>query len=355
MMGRLGIRFDRRTLGAVFAGCAILVLLFFAYRAVRTPCRVGDEVVVDQNDVVDRGTGRLAAALKAAAPIDPRGSNYSGGAPPWHGTTLLVRRYVVRTTTVPPFILATLDPVAESNHGPSVEPHVDGVWERKVTDAFRGILLKACSPDRPPRENPLVVDVGANIGYFANYAAAMGCRVVAVEPNPGLLDVMLASALLNGHVNRLTAVPKAAGARPGAIYMSTHKTCPACASVVDRRAANLLAESEPLAAIVAAHAGAAQRIPLLKIDVDGLEMRVLHGAMPLLREGRVTNILCEVTPAWWGRGAEAMSLEEGRAVMREVLALGYAARDLETGAALAADAAWLTAETDAFLWIVRTR
>jgi len=42
------------------------------------------------------------------------------------------------------------------------------------------LLKEKCKED----PNALVVDVGANIGYFALYAAKFGCRVEAYEPTP---------------------------------------------------------------------------------------------------------------------------------------------------------------------------
>jgi len=45
---------------------------------------------------------------------------------------------------------------------------------------------------------PLFVDVGANHGYFGLLAAAMGCRVVAFEPQPSCWGRITAAVLLNG-------------------------------------------------------------------------------------------------------------------------------------------------------------
>jgi FkbM family methyltransferase len=61
-------------------------------------------------------------------------------------------------------------------------------------------------------------DVGANIGiYVLQFArwSAPGGRVVAFEPNPSTLEVLRAHVRMNGLDERVTIVPKAAGAAVG--------------------------------------------------------------------------------------------------------------------------------------------
>lgn len=67
------------------------------------------------------------------------------------------------------------------------------------TSIFYTILKGQCDND-DFRRNPLVVDVGANLGYFTNYAASFGCRVKAFEPIPVLNRHIAYSAALNGFV-----------------------------------------------------------------------------------------------------------------------------------------------------------
>ncbi|GFR52895.1 hypothetical protein Agub_g15502, partial [Astrephomene gubernaculifera] len=50
----------------------------------------------------------------------------------------------------------------------------------------------------PAAAAPLVVDVGANFGYFTVLAALMGCRVVAVEPVPRFLAFLHWNLAANG-------------------------------------------------------------------------------------------------------------------------------------------------------------
>ena len=58
-----------------------------------------------------------------------------------------------------------------------------------------------------------VLDLGANIGYFAVLAAALGHRTIAIEPMPHNFQLLKASAELNGFGGRMRLVNNAGGPR----------------------------------------------------------------------------------------------------------------------------------------------
>jgi hypothetical protein len=63
------------------------------------------------------------------------------------------------------------------------------------TTIFRHILGNGVCGRAAP--NNLVVDVGANVGYFSAYASALGCRVASFEPNQNPRRYLEASAALH--------------------------------------------------------------------------------------------------------------------------------------------------------------
>lgn len=63
------------------------------------------------------------------------------------------------------------------------------------TSLFRHILGNGVCGRAAP--NNLVVDVGANVGYFSAYASALGCRVASFEPNQNPRRYLEASAALH--------------------------------------------------------------------------------------------------------------------------------------------------------------
>jgi hypothetical protein len=101
-----------------------------------------------------------------------------------------------------------------------------GYFAPVETTIFREILQGRCSELNEKGLPPLVVDVGANIGfvhicafccdflpflalkylcfrYFTAYAAAFGCRVMAFEPIPKILRYLNLTILLNGFIDRV--------------------------------------------------------------------------------------------------------------------------------------------------------
>ena len=60
--------------------------------------------------------------------------------------------------------------------------------------------IAAAASGMRQRQTPLVMDVGANHGIFALFAATLGAHVVALEPQRSLCAVILAASRMNGEV-----------------------------------------------------------------------------------------------------------------------------------------------------------
>ena len=63
---------------------------------------------------------------------------------------------------------------------------------------------------------PLVVDVGAHVGWFSMLAASYGCRVLSFEPQPHAHPFLNASITLNGWQGRVRTVWGAVSSQPHA-------------------------------------------------------------------------------------------------------------------------------------------
>lgn len=162
-------------------------------------------------------------------------------------------------------------------------------------------------------------DVGANVGVYSLYAAAKGARVYAFEPESQNFAHLCRNAHENGFKDLV----------------------PVCAAISDKDGVDLLHVSamEAGTAFHGLGAPSEQRIggaasvfrqgalavtldtlihrfglpvpALLKIDVDGIEGRVLRGARELLRKGLVESVLVEVN------GHEDAALVGALAVLKE--------------------------------------
>jgi len=136
------------------------------------------------------------------------------------------------------------------------------------------------------RANNIVWDIGANVGLFSFAAAQVASRVIAVEPDPWLANLLQRSTTLNGLP--VTVVPAAVSDCCGVTTLH----------VAERsRASNSLhGPGRPLTVASVTLDSMLEQYPapdVLKIDVEGWEHAVLTGAAQVLAQGPV--IWCEVT------------------------------------------------------------
>ena len=161
-----------------------------------------------------------------------------------------------------------------------------GNWEPAVTNLVRRSLASG----------DVFVDVGANYGWHALAAAAilngrLG-RVVAYEPQEKLCSFLRMSAELNGF-GHLSVVQAAVAdqASWGAIRLPSANRVELATVCVTGRSA------DGVEVITLDEEFAGQPSPtVVKIDVEGYELRVLRGMRSLLERGSLRSMFIEVHP-----------------------------------------------------------
>jgi FkbM family methyltransferase len=149
----------------------------------------------------------------------------------------------------------------------------------------------------------VLVDVGANIGLYSIMAASRDVRVYAFEPESQNYALLNRNIYLNGMGERISAYCAALSDRTelGTLFLSGFTAAASCHSFgesVDFRARPMQAAftqgaySTTLDGLVAA--GAVPVPNHLKIDVDGIEHKVLAGAARTLADRRLRSVLVEV-------------------------------------------------------------
>lgn len=144
-----------------------------------------------------------------------------------------------------------------------------GKWEESVAEAIERYLEPGWT----------FLDIGAHVGYFATLAAARGNRVIAIEPDPRFAALLRRNCERNGVevVLHQVAVSDRSGfgelttdarftANPGAQYLRAGGDVP----VATLRA--ILGDIHP---------------EFIKIDIEGLEYRVLSAAPEILEAAQV--------------------------------------------------------------------
>jgi FkbM family methyltransferase len=139
------------------------------------------------------------------------------------------------------------------------------------------------------RAGDVVVDLGAHLGSFALPAAAVGCRVLAVEAAPESAALLQASATRNGFRN-LRVIQAAAAAAPGSLEF--------CPRGPHGHVATPLV-SLPTIAVPAVTVDELLlelgwgRVAFVKMDIEGSEIVALRGMSRVLGAEDAPSILYE--------------------------------------------------------------
>ena len=164
---------------------------------------------------------------------------------------------------------------------------LDGYWEMWLTQFIA----------RTVRPGMACIDVGANLGYYAILMADLagpGGRVVAVEPNPAVADILAANLALNGFAGRARVAAVALG--DGSLAegcLAIPATEPKNAALVTAEAAAGFAGDVVTVPVIAFDALAPElpRIDFVKIDAEGAEADILRGMAAMLRRDRPVLVL----------------------------------------------------------------
>ena len=172
-------------------------------------------------------------------------------------------------------------------------------------------------------EGDTLADVGANVGMYSIFAArARGARVFAFEPESQNYAILNRNIHLNGLSHLVNAYCAAVSERAGfaQLHLSMFLPGGSCHSYGapldhhNRPTASPFAQGCIATTIDDLVAAEAMPVPAhIKIDVDGLEHRVIAGAAKTLADRRVRSVLVEINTA----------LEEHWEIVDALLALGF--------------------------------
>lgn len=154
-----------------------------------------------------------------------------------------------------------------------------GTFEPQETSLVRNALLDV----------DVLVNVGANVGYYSCHALSLDRQVLAIEPIPRNVEHLLKNIDLNGWTDGVRVFPMAAGARPGVLTIWGGGTGASllCGWAGIPAAHKSLVPILPLDEIIGANFSN-QRL-LIIVDVEGSEFLMLQGAVATLeRQPRPT-------------------------------------------------------------------
>jgi FkbM family methyltransferase len=133
-----------------------------------------------------------------------------------------------------------------------------------------------------------LLDLGAHLGTVALPAAAKGAQVLAVEASPRNAACLTESAQRNGF-GALVVRNVAVGDRTGQVRFREEGPYGRVAAGDDEAGVDV--EMQPAAALLAEQHW--DRVDVVKIDVEGYELRVVDGLRPFLRADDLPTIVFE--------------------------------------------------------------
>lgn len=265
------------------------------------------------------------------------------------------------TVTQPPFIMPFTDPSRDLGVSRSmstaraIEPEFNLFWHRLG--------------DRCCASGGVVLDVGANFGYYALFAAVMGCRVVAWEPVPAFRAFLEIGAQLNNVSHRIhirsavvtdvasagkdmtLAVPTGGIFGTASLATEWAKGGSNVDSAINAHVAMVHARSETIDAVLGdgessvgsgsgvgsssggsgggggrgggGGDGGSERACLLKVDVEGHEPQVMRGAARLLATAPPRALLFEYTPGVVERARKWSLLPGYASLLASLRSAGY--------------------------------
>ncbi len=150
----------------------------------------------------------------------------------------------------------------------------------------------------------IVIDVGANIGYYtltAARAVGAGGKVYAFEPDPTNFQMLTENVKANSFTN-VVAIQKAVSGTTGTARFlqkkaSTHSLFDhPMAPTKESTSINTIALDDFLNTLSPADQ---QKIALVKIDAEGAEALILEGFANFIKRANTLTLICELVPGFY--------------------------------------------------------
>ena len=191
----------------------------------------------------------------------------------------------------------------------------NGIWESLETT----IILRLLQPGE------LLVDCGANIGWYSMMAAAMGAQVMAFEPEPGNLALLKANIGANSLDGFVEIHGMALGRRAGTSTLQLSSF-----NQGDHRVSALPVGETVTIGVEVLDDKLGSRTPtVIKLDTQGSEVAILRGAAATLSGERVGDISLVIE--YWPYGLQdcGASAEELIGLLTPIVGVSHDCFDLD--------------------------
>ncbi len=164
-----------------------------------------------------------------------------------------------------------------------------GAYEPKETTYLKSLLKPGMT----------FVDIGANIGYFSALASSLvgeNGKVFSFEPSPYAFAKLKKMADSTPFQN-IRTYPIALSDTPGQLKLPVPQEGNHTPSFLDKTNSNQVSVDVQRLDVCLSSEKISE-IDLLKIDVEGFELKALKGAENLFKSRKIKNIICEFNEYW---------------------------------------------------------
>ena len=128
-----------------------------------------------------------------------------------------------------------------------------------------------------------IIEIGANIGYYAMMEGRLVKHVYAIEPGPSNYQQLVSNVKLNKYMN-IETFPLAIGDHNGEMGFEIAKACNWSRIAVDETTENVKVQMQTLDSFVRDHKIA--HVDYLRMDVEGYEFAIIQGARKTIERDR---------------------------------------------------------------------
>lgn len=158
---------------------------------------------------------------------------------------------------------------------------------------------------------PIAMDIGANLGLFTLEMAARGFVVHSFEPAPQTFRRLSENVAASGVQQLVTLNQTAVGDREGQADFLVDVVSPATNRFASRSGLAKTTDERVAVRVVTIDSYMAENrltgLEVLKVNVEGFEAMVLHGAQDALRRKAIRAILFELCPVLLTRAGETVA------------------------------------------------
>lgn len=221
---------------------------------------------------------------------------------------------------VPPYHINTHNPETQDIFISGSVHSAKAPWDPYVWDLFLSVFMRHPSPG-------VVVDVGANIGYFSLLAATMGHKVYSFEPMNRNVAKLQSSILKNHLEHKITLIQNAVtyDSTGSVTLRATHESNQGNGMIIP--IPESVSESgiygQDYAHTIRLDEVVREDVLLMKIDVEGYEGSVLNGAKSLICNHIVRYIAIE-----FSSNTQYSQICSANAMLATLELIGYTMSDI---------------------------